>query len=118
VYLFDCFLGKNNFGSAIFDYICSLHFLIKTGITMKRLFALLVMSGFLFAATSCAKTGEAAGETMDAAGETIETAVEETEEVMNDAADAVEDTAEEIVTEAEETVEEVEEAVEEATEAN
>jgi sensor histidine kinase regulating citrate/malate metabolism len=110
VYQFDCFLGENNFGRALFNYICSLHFLIKTGITMKRLFALLVMGGFLFAATSCAKSSEASEETMDAASEIVE----ETEEVIEE----VETATEEVVEEAEETVEEVEEAVEEATEAN
>jgi gas vesicle protein len=95
-----------------------LHFFNKKGITMKRLFALLVTGGFLFAATSCAKTSEAAEETMDAAGEAIETAVEETEEVIEEA----EETTEEVVDDAEEATEdateEVEATVEETTETN
>ncbi len=78
---------------------------------MKRLFALLVMSGFLFAATSCAKSSEASEEPMDAASE-IEAVEETTEEVI----DEVEAATEEVVEEAEETTEEVIEEAEESAE--
>jgi hypothetical protein len=80
---------------------------------MKRLFALLVMSGFLFAAASCAKSSEASDETMDAASD-----IEVVEEEAAEAIEEVEATADEAIEEATEATEEAEEAVEEATDTN
>jgi hypothetical protein len=84
---------------------------------MKRLFALLVMSGFLFAAASCAKSSEASDETMDAASD-IEVVEEEAAEVIDETEAAADEAIEEVSDEATEATEEVEEAVEEATETN
>lgn len=64
---------------------------------MKKLFALLLICGFVFTLAACDSTPKS-------------------ESTVEEAVEAVEDTVEEVIEEAEEVIEEAEEAVEEATE--